>query len=210
MYNPRQFEETRIDVMHALVASHPLGALARLGPDGLQADHIPFEIAPPTAAAPFGILRAHVARANPLWREAGCAAMVLFQGPSSYVSPDFYEQKAENGKVVPTWNYAVVHAHGTLRVVDDARWLQGLLERLTDRQEAGRANPWAVGDAPRDYIETMIKAVVGIEIVIDRLEGKWKVSQNRSEADQLRVAAGLEAAGAEPALAQLMRERLGA
>jgi transcriptional regulator len=112
--------------------------------------------------------------------------------------------------VVPTWNYAVVHAHGTLRAVDDAQWLQGLLERLTDRHEAGRANPWAVGDAPRDYIDAMIKAVVGIEIVIDRLEGKWKVSQNRSEADQVRVAAGLAAESAEPALAQLMRQRLGA
>jgi transcriptional regulator len=174
MYNPRQFEQTRVDVMHALVAAHPLGALVRHGPHGLDADHIPFEIAPPTFDAPFGVLRAHVARANPLWREAGSEVMVLFQGPSAYVSPGLYERKAENGKVVPTWDYAVVHAHGRLRAIDDARWLQGLVERLTERHEAGRANAWAVGDAPRDYIDAMLRAVVGVEIAIDRLEGKWK------------------------------------
>lgn len=208
MYTPRHFEETRLDVLHTLIAAHPLGALVHGSADGLDADHIPFEVDGPTPEAPFGILRAHVARANPLWRDAGAAVMVLFQSPSAYVSPAFYEQKAETGKVVPTWNYAVVHAHGTLRAIEDRAWLLSLVERLTNRHEAGRAEPWKVSDAPPDYIEAMLNAIVGIEIRIDRIEGKWKTSQNRSTADQARVAAGLVADG--NALGALMRDRLDA
>jgi transcriptional regulator len=203
MYTPRHFEETRLDVLHALIASSPLGALVRHTPDGLDADHIPFEIAAPTADAPLGILRAHVARANPLWREDGAQVMAMFQSPSAYISPAFYEQKAIDGKVVPTWNYAVVHAHGTLRAVDDPAWVLSLVERLTDRHEAGRAQPWKVADAPREYIDKMLKAIVGIEIRIERFEGKWKTSQNRSAADQSSIAAGLAADG--QALAALMQ-----
>ncbi|MGZ5201004.1 MAG: FMN-binding negative transcriptional regulator [Telluria sp.] len=195
MYTPRHFEETRLDVLHALIASHPMGALVRHGAGGLDADHIPFEIAGPAEDAPFGTLRAHVARANPLWREAGAQVMVLFQSPTAYISPAFYEQKAVDGKVVPTWNYAVVHARGTLRAIDEPAWLLSLVERLTDRHEAVRAQPWKVADAPRDYIDKMLKAIVGIEIRIDRIEGKWKTSQNRSAADQSRIPAGLAAEG---------------
>jgi transcriptional regulator len=208
MYVPSHYKETRVEVMHALVKSHPLGALVRLGANGLDADHIPFEIAPPSAGAPFGVLRAHVARANPLWREAGNQVMVLFQGPSAYITPELYEEKAVNGKVVPTWNYAVVHAHGPLRVIDECDWVRAMVERLTSRHEQARADPWAVSDAPPDYIDAMLKAIVGIEIPIDRLEGKWKVSQNRSEQHQARMAAGLAQEPGGAALAQLMRERL--
>jgi transcriptional regulator len=208
MYAPRHYEETRVEVMHALVKAHPLGALVRLGANGLDADHIPFEIAPPSADAPFGVLRAHVARANPLWREAGNQVMVLFQGPSAYITPELYEEKAINGKVVPTWNYAVVHAHGPLRVIDERDWVRAMVERLTSRHEQARATSWAVSDAPADYIDAMLKAIVGIEIPIERLEGKWKVSQNRSEREQARMAAGLALEPGGAALAQLMRERL--
>jgi len=208
VYTPSQFEETRVDVMHALIASHPLGALVAHGAGGLAADHLPFEILPPSETAPCGILRAHVARANPVWRRAGSDALVLFQGPSAYVSPALYEQKATSGKVVPTWDYAVVHAHGVLRAIEDPGWMLALLERLTSRHEAGRAAPWAVSDAPRDYIDGLLKAIVGVEIVIDRLEGKWKVSQNRSPEDQRRVAAGLLDEPAAAAMGRLIRQRL--
>jgi transcriptional regulator len=207
MYNPRYFAESRTAVMHALIDAHPLGALVRAGSDGLDADHIPFEIAPASADAPFGVLRAHVARANPVCREDGAQAMVLFQGPSAYITPDLYEQKIENGKVVPTWDYAVVHAHGKMRTIDDPAWLLALVERLTNRHEAARAQPWKVSDAPRDYIDAMLKAIVGIEIVIERLDGKWKISQNRSEADQARVADGL-AAEDQQELARMIQARL--
>jgi transcriptional regulator len=207
MYNPRFFAETRIDVMHALIEVHPLGALVRIGADGLDADHIPFEIAPAGPDAPYGVLRAHVARANPICREDGAAAMVLFQGPSAYISPDLYELKRENGKVVPTWDYAVVHAHGRIRTIDDPAWLLSLVERLTERHESTRPQPWKVSDAPRDYIDAMLKAIVGIEIVIEKLEGKWKVSQNRSEADQVHVAEAM-AAQHQHELARMIQDRL--
>jgi transcriptional regulator len=207
MYNPRYFAESRIDVMHTLIDAHPLGALVRAGAQGLDADHIPFEILSPTAEAPFGVLRAHVARANPVWREDGAQAMVLFQGPSAYITPDLYEQKLENGKVVPTWDYAVVHAHGKLRAIEDPAWLLAFVERLTNRHESKRAQPWKVSDAPRDYIDAMLKAIVGIEIVVDRLEGKWKISQNRSEADQASVASSLASEDQEE-LARMIRARL--
>jgi transcriptional regulator len=205
MYTPTQFAETRIDVLHRLVEQHPLGALVMHGADGLDADHIPFEIAAPTAAAPFGVLRAHVARANPLWRRDGEAVLVLFQGPSAYVSASDYEQKAIDGKVVPTWNYAVVHAHGRLRTVDDPDWLLGLLQRLTERHESTRRAPWSIGDAPRDYINGLMKAIVGIEIPLDRLDGKWKASQNRSPDDRERIAAGMDAQQHGAPMAALMR-----
>lgn len=205
MYSPSHFEETRLEVLHQLVGQHPFGALVLDGPRGLDADHLPFEIAEPTPDAPLGVLRAHVARANPLWRRDGAAALVLFQGPSAYVSPAFYAQKAISGKVVPTWNYAVVHAHGRLRAVEDPAWLLGLLGRLTDRHEAMRAAPWKVDDAPRDYVEGLLRAIVGIEIVIERLEGKWKASQNRPDDDQERIIAGLGEQEPGAGMAALMR-----
>ncbi|MBC7453605.1 MAG: FMN-binding negative transcriptional regulator [Massilia sp.] len=189
MYAPSHFDETRLDRLHALIDAHPLGTLVTHGEAGLDADHLPFEIGAATAAAPFGTLRAHVARANPLWRQAGTNVLVVFQGPSAYVSPSLYAEKPVSGKVVPTYNYAVVHAHGVLRAIDDPAWLRALLERLTARHEEPRGAPWSLDDAPPGFIDTLLGAMVGIEIPLQRLQGKWKLSQNRPRADQVAVAA---------------------
>lgn len=191
MYTPSHFAEADLATLHALLRDYPLGAIVTHGEDGLSADHIPFEIAPPTPEAPFGVLRAHVARANPLWQRAGREALVVFQGPQAYISPAFYEEKRATGKVVPTWNYAVAHARGVLRAIEDPAWILALLERLTARHEAPRQAPWSVRDAPREYIDKLLNAIVGIEIVLTRLDGKWKVSQNRPREDQANIAAGL-------------------
>ncbi|MGK5031160.1 FMN-binding negative transcriptional regulator [Janthinobacterium sp. MDT1-19] len=193
MYTPASFREERLEVLHGLIQAHPLGALVRHGDYGLCADHLPFEIAAPTPDAPFGILRAHVARANPLWRGAGGNddCMVIFQGPHAYITPAWYAEKQRSGKEVPTFNYTVVHAHGPLRAIDDAAWLMDLLERLTARHEAGQAMPWTIADAPADYIGKLLKAIVGIEIPLTRLTGKWKLGQNRSLQDQASMAHGL-------------------
>ncbi|MGK5025118.1 FMN-binding negative transcriptional regulator [Janthinobacterium sp. RB2R34] len=177
MYTPNRFRETRLEVLHGLMAAHPLGALVRVGKDGLIADHLPFEIAPPTPEAPFGILRAHVARANPLWRTGGLDTLAIFQGAHAYITPAWFAEKQRSGEVVPTFDYAAVHAHGKLRVIDEPAWLLAFLNRLTDRHEAAQAQPWQVGDAPAAYIDKLLKAIVGIEIAITRLEGKWKTSQ---------------------------------
>lgn len=198
MYTPAHFKEARLEVLAALMTAHPLGALVTHDAAGIDADHLPFEYEAPTAQAPFGVLRAHVARANPLWRRDGEAVLALFQGPAAYISPSLYEEKPVSGKVVPTWNYAVVHARGQLRAIDDPVWLRALLERLTTRHETPRAAPWAIADAPDEFIATLARAIVGIEIVLTGLEGKWKMSQNRPAADQLAVRA------TEPALAPWM------
>jgi transcriptional regulator len=162
----------------------------------LQANTVPFLLDADPAGGP-GILRAHVARANPVWRESrgDAESLVVFQGPQAYVSPSLYPSKAEHGKVVPTWNYVMVQARGPLRVIDDSAWVQALVTRLTERHESPRAEPWAVTDAPDDYIATMLRAIVGIEIVLSSLTGKWKVSQNRSAADRAGVARGLQDSG---------------
>ena len=205
MYTPASFREERLEVLHGLIAAHPLGALVRMDADGLCADHLPFEIAAPTPEAPFGILRAHVARANPLWRTAAGtqACMVIFQGPHAYITPAWYAEKQRSGKEVPTFNYAVVHAHGPLRAIDDAAWLLGLVERLTARHEAAQATPWQVSDAPADYIDKLLKAIVGIEIPLTRLTGKWKLGQNRSLIDQATMAREL-ALDSQPGAAQAL------
>ncbi len=187
MYIPSSNIETRVDRLHGLVREHPLGTLVTHGDEGLCADHIPFEVSAPTADAPFGVLRAHVARANPLWSKDG-QAMVVFQGYSAYVAPSLYEEKAVSGKVVPTWNYMVMHAHGPLKAIEDPAWLLALLGRLTTQHESPRAHPWAIEDAPRDFIDKLLLAIVGLEIPIRRMEGKFKLSQNRSEGDQRRIA----------------------
>ena len=200
MYLPAHFEETRPEALHALLRSHPLGLLVTTDAAGaLAANSVPFildvDSADPTGGP--GILRAHVARANPLWREArgDVESLVVFQGPQAYISPGFYPSKAEHGKVVPTWNYVMVQARGRLRAIDDAPWLRAFVTRLTERHEAPRAQPWAVSDAPADYIETMLRGIVGIELVLTSLVGKWKVSQNRSAADREGVARGLDEFG---------------
>jgi transcriptional regulator len=188
MYAPSHFDETRPEMLHGLIVQNPLGTIVTHSAEGLGACHIPFELCAATDDAPFGVLRAHVARANPLWRKAG-EALVVFQGPSAYVSPDLYEDKPITGKVVPTWNYMAVHAHGTLRAIEDPAWILALLERLTDRHETKRAAPWAVHDAPRDFIDKLLNAIVGIEIPVQHMQGTWKMSQNRSERDQRVIAA---------------------
>lgn len=197
MYIPSHFAEGRLEVLHQLIRSHPLGTLVTLEQDGMNANHLPFEIAAPSADAPFGTLRAHIARSNPLWKNLHNTkeALVVFQGEQAYITPNWYEEKKLSGKVVPTFNYAVVHAHGSLRVVDDAQWLLSLLHRLTDQHEGKRASPWQVSDAPEDYLQKMLTAIIGIEIPLARLSGKWKVSQNRPQQDRLNIAAGLREDG---------------
>ena len=202
MYLPSHFEETRAEVLHELIWRHPLGTLVTFGADGLNANHVPFEFDP--HLAPLGTLRAHVARANPVWREFSkeVEPLVIFQGPQSYISPSWYPTKKETGKVVPTFNYIVVHAYGAMRVIEDAAWLRNFVGKLTDRFESPRDKPWAITDAPEDFISMQLRAIVGIEIELTRLTGKWKTSQNRPAADQKGVVAGLRES--DDAVAQAM------
>jgi transcriptional regulator len=208
MYLPKHFEETRVQVLHELIHAHPLGALVVLTSAGLEANHIPLEVDPDPA--PFGTLRGHIARANPLWRESArdTEALVLFQGPGTYISPAWYATKQETGKVVPTWNYAVVHAHGPVRFIDDRAWLRAFVEQLTNRHEAARPEPWRITDAPADYIDKQLGAIIGLEIPITRLVGKWKVSQNRPPRDRDGAVEGLSREGGDAgaAMARLIRE----
>jgi len=193
MYLPAHFAESRPEVLAELVRSHPFGLLVTQTRDGdIDANSIPFVLDPAAPGTP-GVLRGHVARANPLWQTArgDVDSLVVFQGPQGYVSPAWYPSKAEHGKVVPTWNYVMVQARGKLRAIDDASWLRAFVTRLTERHESARAAPWAVSDAPADYIETMLRAIVGVEIALTSLTGKWKVSQNRPAADRAGVVAGL-------------------
>ncbi len=195
MYTPQHFEETRIDVLHALMRARPLATLITVDGSAPAADHVPVQTLP--APAPFGQLRGHIARGNPLWRRhpAEREALAIFQGPQVYISPSLYPSKRRTGEVVPTWDYAVVHAHGTLRFIHDPDWLLALVSSLTDAHEAGRAAPWQVGDAPPDYVRKQLAAIVGFEFSIARLVGKWKVSQNRSAEDRQGVVDGLREAG---------------
>ena len=210
MYQPPHFREDRLAVQHDLVRAHPLGLLVTMGTDGLVADHLPFHLDPD--GAPLGILRAHMARANPQAAALGAAeeCLVVFQGPAAYVSPSWYPSKRETEKVVPTWNYAVVHAWGRPRVIDDPLWLRRQLDLVTGAQESRRAAPWSVDDAPADFIAAQMRGILGLEIVISRIEGKWKVSQNRPEADRAGVRDGLLAErGADDPMARLVAERGG-
>ena len=207
MYQPPSFREDRLEVLHALIRAHPLGLLVTAGRDGLLANPLPFLL--DTEAAPSGVLRAHLARANPQGRALaeGGEALVVFQGVDSYVTPGWYASKQETGRVVPTWNYAIVQARGTPVLIEDRDRLRGLVEALTTRHEAERPEPWAVGDAPPEFVAGQLKGIVGVEIPIARIEGKWKVSQNRPPADRAGVAQGLEAAGdaRSMAMAELVR-----
>jgi transcriptional regulator len=208
MYRPPLFREDRLEVQHELMRAHPLGLLISTGPNGLIANPVPFVLH--AEASERGTLLCHVARANPHWREldASRECLVVFQGPQVYVTPSWYETKRETGKVVPTWNYATVHAWGRPRVIDDAEWLRRNVEDLTRANESVFPAPWKVDDAPADFVAMQLKAIVGIEIPIDRIEGKWKVSQNRPEADREGVVAGLRAQGSTSAvMADLVAER---
>lgn len=209
MYLPAHFAETRPDVLQDFMRAHPLATVVIHGRSGLAADPVPLihSADPP----PRGRLRGHVARANPLWREAGDGidALVLFQGPGAYVSPNWYPSKREHHKAVPTWNYATVQAWGRLRAVDDRAWLHGLLRDLTSVHEGGFREPWRLEEAPPDYLDRMLAAVVGIEIEVTELAGKWKLSQNQPPANRAGVLTGLETAGHPDALAMaaMMRRR---
>lgn len=197
MYLPRHFAETDPARLHALVRAHPLGTLITQGADGQPvADLLPFELC--VQADGSACLRTHVARANPLWRAhpAGQPVLVLFQGGDAYVSPSAYPSKHENGKAVPTWNYTLVQARGPLRVIDgDAAWLRAFLHALTQRHEAAQAAPWRLDDAPAAYIDAMLAAVVGLEVAVTTLQGKFKLSQNQPPANRQGVHDALAALG---------------
>ena len=206
MYQPPHFREDRPEVQHALIRAHPLGLLITAGPAGLLANLFPFLL--DADGSEKGMLRVHMARANPQWRELEAIqeCLVVFQGPQDYVTPSWYATKRETAKVVPTWNYATVHVWGRPRVMNDDAWLRKQIEDLTASREASRAAPWAVGDAPEDFVAMQMRAIVGIEIPILKIEGKWKMSQNRPEADRAGVITGFREEGGE-AIAALVEER---
>ncbi|MCE1180922.1 MAG: FMN-binding negative transcriptional regulator [Rhodocyclales bacterium] len=183
MYLPKHFAENDLPTLHALMREHPLATVITHDAEGLDANHLPLLL--DTSRHPQGQLRGHIARGNPLAQaREGIEVLVIFHGPQCYISPSGYATKAEHGKVVPTWNYCVVHAHGRLRAIDDADWLRAQVTALTANHEAKLAQPWAVSDAPNDYIDKMLSALVGVEIDIERLVGKWKVSQNQPAVNQ--------------------------
>lgn len=200
MYIPGHFEEKRVDVLHELVRARPLATLVTSSPGGLDANHIPFYLA--SNPAPLGTLQGHIARANPLATQIGdgIEALAVFHGPEGYITPSWYATKKESGKAIPTWNYTVVHATGVLRLMDDADWLRAQLEALTRHNEAAFEQPWSPSDAPPDYIEKLMGAIVGVEMVIECLTGKWKVSQNHPAANRAGVVEGLKAQGTSVAL----------
>ncbi|MEI2741919.1 MAG: FMN-binding negative transcriptional regulator [Candidatus Competibacter sp.] len=199
MHIPKHFDEPRIDVLHGLIHARPLSTLVTLSSGGLNANHIPLHLS--DSPSPLGTLRGHVARANLVWSDFSkdIEALAIFHGPNAYITPSWYPTKAETGKAVPTWNYVVAHAYGALRVFDDAMWLRAHLEELTANHEAAFSEPWHLSDAPRDFTEKLIGAIVGIEIVITRLSGKWKTSQNQPPQNQSGVIHGLRVSGSPDA-----------
>lgn len=207
MYLPPVFREERPDVLHALIRSHPLGTLITAGAGGLIANLVPFLLAD---AGENRALRAHIARANDQVEalRSGAETLVVFQGPDAYITPSWYAAKKEHGRVVPTWNYVMAQVRGTPRLIDDAAWIRAQIEALTSSQENRRAEAWKVADAPEAFIEGQIGAIVGVEIQIASITGKWKVSQNRSTADREGVADGLRREGLNDKMAWLIAERL--
>lgn len=205
MYVPKHFAQPDVAILHALMRAQPLATLITQSGGALDANHLPLYLLDAAVPGdnPHGMLQGHVARANPLWRECqqGAEVLAVFHGPQAYITPSWYPGKKEDGKAVPTWNYAVVHAHGTLRVIDDVSWLKAHVEMLTARQESAFAEPWAVSDAPADYVDKLLKAVVGIEIVMTRLVGKWKTSQNQPPHNRAGVVSGLSRGAGEAAVA---------
>jgi transcriptional regulator len=193
MYQPPHHREDRLEVQHALIRAHPLGALVTFGAGELSANLIPFIL--DASMAPTGTLKGHLARANRQWQDfdPSVEALVIFQGAESYITPSWYAAKQEHGKVVPTWNYATVQVQGRMRAIEDRDWLAAQITALTAANEGKRSEPWRVSDAPETFIASQIKGIVGIEIAISRIEGKWKVSQNRPETDRAGVVEGLRA-----------------
>ncbi len=184
MYTPKHFAENRLEILHGLIRAYPFATVVTRTANGLGANHLPFELV-------GDVLHGHAARGNELAQLDGVEVLLVFRGPDGYISPNWYPSKHETGREVPTWNYAVVHVHGRLRVVDDAAWLRRLLETLTDHHEAGQPQPWKITDAPDDHIEKSLRAIVGLEVVIERIEGKFKLSQNHPARNRAGVIAGL-------------------
>ena len=206
MYEPVHFEEHDREVLHALIRAFPLGLLISAGSGELLANPVPFLTDP--AIGENGVLRAHLARANPQWRhlQGGAEALVVFQGEGAYVTPSWYASKSEHGKVVPTWNFVTVQVRGSVTVTDDPAWLSSQIAALTEENERGRTAPWAVSDAPADYIAAQMRAIIGIEIAVTSIRGKWKLSQNRPVADRQGVADGFANDG-QTGMADLVRRR---
>jgi transcriptional regulator len=186
MYMPEYCRETRTEALHGLIRAYPFAIVVASTAGGLGANHLPFELV-------GDVLHGHVARGNELVQMDDAEVLLIFCGPDGYIRPNWYPSKHETGREVPTWNYAVVHVHGRLRVIEDAAWLRRLLETLTDHHEAGQPQPWKITDAPEDHIETSLRAIVGLEIAIDRIEGKFKLSQNHPARNRAGVVAGLRA-----------------
>lgn len=207
MYIPQQFEETRLDVLHELIRSRPLATLVTIGAAGIEANHIPLVLS--GVPTPLGVLHGHVARANPLWRDhpAETDVLAIFHGAESYITPSWYAAKAETGKVVPTWNYVTVHVRGKLRVIDDPAWVKGVMETLTVLNESAFEHPWAVSDAPEEFTNQLLLNVVGVEIAISEIKGKWKVSQNRPEVDRRVISKELTNRGQDE-MGRLVMSRL--
>ncbi|MFA5982863.1 MAG: FMN-binding negative transcriptional regulator [Methylococcaceae bacterium] len=192
MYIPKHFEELRIDVLHQLIHTHPLATLVTMSSNGLNANHIPLSLQP--FPQPLGTLQGHIARANTMLTDiaSGSEVLAIFHGAQSYISPSWYATQKETGKVVPTWNYSVVHAYGILKTVDDSKWLHRHLEQFTAQNEAAFSTPWALSDAPQEFTEKLINHIIGIEMQITRLHGKWKVSQNQPQNNRDGVIKGLK------------------
>jgi transcriptional regulator len=202
MYLPSYFRETRRESLHGLIRVYPFATVVTQSVMGLAANHLPFELVGDQ-------LHGHVARGNELARLDGAEVLLVFQGPDGYISPNWYPSKHETGREVPTWNYAVVHVHGRLRVIDDTVWMRQLLDRLTARHEGTQQVPWTLQQAPADHIEKMLRAVVGLEVAIDHIEGKFKLSQNHPVRNRDGVLAGLRQRNAErdASLADLMSQQ---
>ena len=195
MYTPTAFRETRLPELHAAIDTIAFASLVSTTPDGLQVSHIPLLLAPEEGK--YGTLYGHVARANPHALGNGAPSLAIFLGPHAYISAGWYPGKPTHGREVPTWNYIAVHAHGTLETFDEPSALRELLCKLTDRHERAMPDPWHVDDAPADYIDRNLKAITGLRLPIERIEGKWKLSQNRSESDREGVLAGLDGLGSD-------------
>jgi transcriptional regulator len=209
MYVPPHFDEPRTEVLHELIRQHPLGTLVTHGANGLDANHIPFELVPGQGA--LGSLSAHVARANPVWQELadGAEVLVIFRAGDAYISPNWYPSKHELHRQVPTWNYMVAHAHGRITIRDDERYVRGVVARLTRTHEAAQPVPWKMGDSAPEFIDTLLTAIVGVEIEITRLVGKSKISQNKELRDLRGAGEALKAQG-EHAIGDAMLAHAGA
>jgi transcriptional regulator len=205
MYQPSEFREERIEILHSFIRAHPLATLITAGAGGLLANLVPFTL---LDGGERGTLRAHVAKANDQVDalRSGSETLVVFQGPDAYITPSWYVSRREHGRVVPTWNYAVVQVRGTPRTFDDPDWLRAQIQNLTATQEQKRPTPWNVNDAPEPFISGQIKAIIGIEIPISTIEGKWKVSQNRTAADRQGVVEGLQREGISEEMAKLVAQ----